>query len=70
VYGFNPCVPIDLMFIPTDERTYMDGVKNTEMMKKKAMNRFDIISRKRQQKYAKHANKGQKMVKSELRDLI
>jgi hypothetical protein len=34
VYGFNPCVPINLVPIPIDERTSMDGVKKAEMMKK------------------------------------
>jgi len=34
VYGFNPCVSIHLVPIPIDERTSMDRVKMTEMMKK------------------------------------
>jgi hypothetical protein len=34
VYGFNPCVPIDLVPIPIDEKTFIDGVKKAEMMKK------------------------------------
>jgi hypothetical protein len=34
VYGFNPCIPIDLMPISIDERTSMDGVKKVEMLKK------------------------------------
>ena len=33
VYGFNPCISIDLVPIPIDERTSMDGVKKAEMMK-------------------------------------
>jgi len=33
VYGFNPCVPIDLVSIPIDERTSMDGIRKTELMK-------------------------------------
>jgi hypothetical protein len=34
VYGFNPCVPIDLVHIPIDERTFMDGIRKAELMKK------------------------------------
>ena len=34
VYGFNPCVPIDLVHIPIDERTSMDGIRKAELMKK------------------------------------
>jgi hypothetical protein len=34
MYGFNPCISIDLVPIPIDERTSMDGVKKAKMMKK------------------------------------
>jgi hypothetical protein len=34
VYGFNPCVPIDLVHIPIDKRTSMDGIRKAELMKK------------------------------------
>jgi hypothetical protein len=47
VYGFNPCVPINLVPIPIDERTSMDGVKKAEMMEKKSTNRFNLILRRR-----------------------
>jgi hypothetical protein len=33
-YGFNPCIPINLVPIPIDERTSMDGVKKAKMVKK------------------------------------
>jgi hypothetical protein len=34
MYGFNPCVPINLVPIPIDKRNSMNGVKKAEMMKK------------------------------------
>jgi hypothetical protein len=34
VYGFNPCVPIDLVHIPIDERTSMNGIRKAKLMKK------------------------------------
>ncbi|KAL3582919.1 hypothetical protein D5086_017251 [Populus alba] len=34
VYDFNPCVPIDLVHIPIDERTSMDRIRKAELMKK------------------------------------
>jgi len=34
VHGFNPCVPTDIVHIPIDERTSMDGIKKAELMKK------------------------------------
>jgi hypothetical protein len=34
VYGFNPCVPIDLVPIPINERTSMDGIRKIKLMKK------------------------------------
>ena len=49
VYGFNPCVPINLVPIPIDERTSMDGVKNAEMKEKNSTNRFNLILRRRWQ---------------------
>jgi hypothetical protein len=34
MYGFNPCIPIDLVPILINERTSMGRVKKAEMMKK------------------------------------
>ena len=34
MYGFNPCVPINLVHIPIVERTFMDGIRKAEFMKK------------------------------------
>ncbi|KAL3577644.1 hypothetical protein D5086_019148 [Populus alba] len=34
MYGFNPCVPIDLIPIPIDERTVIDGIRKAKLMKK------------------------------------
>jgi len=61
MYGFNPCVPIDLVPIPIDERTSMNGVKKAEMMK----NLYEQVRshiEEKMAKYVKHANKGRKMV--------
>jgi len=33
VYDFDPCVPIDLVPIPIDERTSMDGIRKAELMR-------------------------------------
>jgi hypothetical protein len=38
-----------MLLIPIDERTSMDRVKMTEMMKNNSMNRFDLILRRRLQ---------------------
>jgi len=34
MYGFNPCVPINLVHIPIVERTFMDGIRKAEFIKK------------------------------------
>jgi len=58
VYGFNPCVPIDLMPISIDDRTSMDGVKQVEMMKK-LNEQVRSHMEEKTTKYAKHI-KGEK----------
>ena len=69
VYGFNSRVPIDLMFIPIEERTSMDGVEMVEMMKELHKEVRSCI-KEDMTKYDKHANKGRKMVGFEPRDLV
>jgi hypothetical protein len=69
MYGFNSCVPIDLVSILINDRTSMDGVKKEEMMKKLHEQVRSHIEEKTT-KYTKHANKGRKMVKFEPRDLV
>ena len=34
VYGFNPLTPLDLLPLPINERTSLDGQKKVEMVKK------------------------------------
>jgi hypothetical protein len=58
-YGFNHCVPINLIPIPINERTSMDKVKKAEMMKK-LHEQFQSHIEEKITKYAKHANKGKK----------
>ena len=33
VYGFNPLTPLDLMHLPIDKRSNMDGQKKAELVK-------------------------------------
>jgi hypothetical protein len=69
VYGFNPCVPIDLIHIPIDERTSMDGIRKAELMKK-LHEQVRLHIEEKTIKYAKQANKGRKMVRFEPGDLV
>jgi hypothetical protein len=69
MYGFNPCIPIDLVPILINERTSMGRVKKSEMMKKLPGQVRSHIEKKTTN-YAKHANKGKKMVRFESRDLV
>ena len=69
VYGFNPFVPIDLVPIPINERTSMDGVKKAELMKK-LHEQVRIHIEEKTARYVKHANKGRKMISFEPGDLV
>jgi len=69
VYGFNPCVPIDLIHIPIDERTSMDGIRKAELMKK-LHEQVRLHIEEKTTKYAKQNNKGRKMVRFEPGDLV
>jgi translation initiation factor IF-1 len=69
VYGFNACVPIDLVHIPIDERTSMDGSRKVELMKK-LHEQVRLHIEEKMTKYAKQANKGRKMVRFEPGDLV
>jgi len=69
VYGFNPCVPINLVHIPIDERTFMDGIRKAELMKK-LHEQVRLHIEEKTTKYAKQANKGRKMVRFEPGDLV
>jgi hypothetical protein len=58
VYDFNPCVPIDLVPIPIDERTSIDGIKKAEL--RNSMNRFDYILRRKRQSMLNKLTRGAK----------
>jgi hypothetical protein len=60
VYGFNLYVHIDLVPIPINERTSMDGVKKAKMMGKNFMTRFNLILGIRHQNMLNMLIKGEK----------
>jgi len=68
-FGFNPCVPIDHVHIPIDERTSKDGIRKAELMKK-LYEQVRLHIEKKTTKYVKQANKRQKMVRFEPGDLV
>ena len=65
----NSYVPIDLAPIPIDERTSIDGVKRQKWWKKTLWT-CSIDIKKKTTKYAKYANKRQKIVRFEPWDLV
>jgi len=69
VYSFNPCVVIDHVHIPIDERTSKDGIRKAELMKK-LHEQVRLHIEEKTTKYAKQANKGQKMVRFKPKDLV
>jgi hypothetical protein len=61
VYGFNPLTPLDLLPLPVDEKTSLDGQKKAEMVKKLHESVRQHIEKKNEQ-YATKANKGRRQV--------
>ena len=61
VYGFNPLTPLDLLPLPVNEMTSLDGEKKAEMVKKLHESVWKHIERKNVQ-YATKANKGRRQV--------
>ncbi|KAH9744149.1 hypothetical protein KPL70_003565 [Citrus sinensis] len=61
VYGFNPLTPLDLLPLPIDECTSMDGKKKAEFVKQLHERTRQHIE-KRTEQYATQANKGCKQV--------
>ena len=61
VYGFNPLTPLDLLPLPVNERTSLDGQKKAEMVKKLHKSIWQHIEKKNEQ-YANKANKGRRQV--------
>ena len=61
VYGFNPLTPLDLLPLPVNEMTSLDGKKKAEMVKKLHESVQKHIEKKNEQ-YATKANKGRRQV--------
>jgi hypothetical protein len=57
VYGFNPLTPLDILLLPTNEFVNLDGKKKADAIKElHAQVRANI--EKKNEQYAKQANKG------------
>jgi hypothetical protein len=69
VYGFNPLTPLDLLPLPVDEKTSLDGQKKAEMVKKLHESVRQHIEKKNEQ-YATKANKGRRQVIFEPSDWV
>ncbi|KAL2512509.1 Integrase catalytic domain-containing protein [Abeliophyllum distichum] len=61
VYGFNPLTPLDLIPLPVDERTSLDGHRKADMVKHIHNSVRQQIEKKNEQ-YAAKANKGRRQV--------
>ncbi|KAJ9536534.1 hypothetical protein OSB04_un000286 [Centaurea solstitialis] len=61
VYGFNPLSPLDLVPIPIEERTSLDGKRKAELVKQ-LHEKVRLNIEKRTDQYMKQANKGRKRV--------
>ena len=57
VYGFNPLTPLDLLHLPVNEMTSLDGEKKAKMVKKLHESVQKHIEKKNEQ-HATKANKG------------
>jgi len=69
VYGFNPLTPFDLLPLPVNERTSLDGQKKAEMVKKLHESVRQHKEKKNEQ-YATKANKGRRQVIFESGDWV
>ncbi|KAF7826468.1 putative gag-pol polyprotein [Senna tora] len=61
IYGFNPLTPLDLVYLPINEISSLDGKRKEELVRKiheEAM--LHVLEKNKQA--AKHANKGRKLV--------
>ena len=67
VYAFNPLTPLELLPLPVNERTSLDGQKKAKMVKKLHESVRQHIEKKNEQ-YATKANKGRQQVIFELSD--
>ena len=69
VYSFNPLTPLDLLPLPVNEMTSLDGQKKVEMVKKLHESVQQHIEKKNEQ-YATKANKGRRQVLFEPGDWV
>ena len=69
VYGFNPLSPLDLVPIPIEERTSLDGKRKAELVKQLHEKVRQNIE-KRTDQYMKQANKGRKRIVFEPGDWV
>ena len=69
VYGFDPLTPLDLLPLPVNEITSLDGQKKAEMVKKLHESVRQPIEKKNEQ-YATKANKGHQQVLFEPGDWV
>ena len=69
VYGFNPLTPLDLLPLPVNEMTSLDGQKKAGMVKKLHESVQKHIEKKNEQ-YATKANKGRQQVLFEPGDWV
>uniref|UniRef100_A0A2N9I8I3 Integrase catalytic domain-containing protein n=1 Tax=Fagus sylvatica TaxID=28930 RepID=A0A2N9I8I3_FAGSY len=61
VYGFNPLTPLDLMPLPVDGRSSLDGQKKAELVKS-LHERVRLQIAQKNERVASQANKGRKRV--------
>jgi hypothetical protein len=61
VYGFNPLTPLDLMHLPVDGRSSLDGQKKAELVKS-LHERVRLQIAQKNERVASQANKGQRRV--------
>ena len=61
VYGFNPLTPLDLIPLPTSEIVSLDGKRKAEMVRK-IHEKARLQIEKKNEQYARAANKGRTSV--------
>jgi hypothetical protein len=69
VYSFNPLTPLDLLPLPVNEKTSLDGQKKAKMMMTLHESVQQLIEKKNEQ-YATKANKGRRQVIFESGDWV
>ena len=69
VYGFNPLTPLDLMPLPVDVRSSLDGHQKAELVKS-IHERVRLQIAQKNEKFASQANKGRRRVTFEPGDWV